>query len=106
MRRYTTPTITLTLTGADLTNCRIWVTLAQMHRKAEFTRDDFDSIEQQPDDSWVITITLTQEQSASYANDLPVDVQVNILDVTGHRYASNIGQVRFGRNLKEVVVDD
>ena len=104
MRRYTTPTLTLlaqlydeqteTLGPIDLTAFRVWVTLQQPHAELEFDAPDMELTE----DGTLITLTLTQEQTAQLCIGT-AEVQVNWMLPDGTRGATSIGTVTVDRNL-------
>ena len=101
MRRYTTPTVTLTVKGVDLTGMDVLVTFSQACRtltveNPSMTLDGEDT---------VISVPLTQVQTGGFA-DGSVEVQVNWLDGYGHRDATTVGTIEVGRNLLAQVVDD
>ena len=101
MRRFTTPTITFEV-GADLTGCDAYLTLRQGHR--ELTITDFDDMSVS-EDVTTISITLTQEQSARFADNRPIEAQVNIVDQAGYRVATDVATISIGRQLMEREVE-
>lgn len=104
MRRYTTPTIPITFRGADLTHCRVWVTIKQ-DRLHCVTKDITDiKYQSDPDDKteWEFIVRLTQEESARFKETRPTSVQINIIDQNGFRGATQIEEFDFdGYNLME-----
>lgn len=101
MRRYTTPTIELIIGGADLTGCDVLLTLRQGGKRLTVRVDE--------SDDWTVgdgsasgSVTLTQEQTASFDEGEDVEVQANVIDPNGNRFATEIVRCRFGRNLLEV----
>lgn len=99
MRRYTTPTIELTVHGADLTGCECWVSIIQGKAKIEIqatpTLDGEDT---------TLTVQLTQEQTGMLSRG-SARVQVNWIDEGGHRNATTIREVEVSGNLLERVIE-
>lgn len=99
MRRYTTPTIELTVRGADLTGCDCWVSIAQGKAKLEIqatpTLDGEDT---------TLTVQLTQEQTGMLSRG-DARVQVNWIDQSGNRNATTIRTVEVDGNLMERVIE-
>ena len=98
MRRYTTPTLPLTVRGADLTACDVWVTITQgayrLERKVECSYDGTDT---------TIELTLTQEETGALKRGKS-KVQVNWIDAQGRRDATRIREVDVAENLQDRVV--
>lgn len=93
MRRYTTPTIDLTVEGWDLSGAEAFVTFRQGPRKVTFdgltaTYDGTDS---------TVSVSLSQLQTAQFQPGV-IDVQVNWVE-GGTRNATEIRQVDVGQNL-------
>lgn len=103
MRRFTTPTINLTIRGADLTNCNVWLTLSQGRTMLTIRLDELEDWEPGEVVS-TCPVTLTQEQSAMFTSTSPTLVQVNAVSSEGFRWASGIDSTKLGRNLMEEVV--
>lgn len=101
MIRYTTPTVTLTVEGVDLTAQEVYVTFQQRNRTLTIQSP---SMELSGEDT-VITVPLTQVQTGGMSEGT-ASVQVNWLDGQGHRDATTIGTVEVGRNLLAEVVED
>lgn len=99
MIRYTTPTITLTVEGVDLTEQEVYVTLCQRNRTLTIEQP---AMALEGEDT-VITVPLTQVQTGGLAEGT-TSVQVNWLDGQGHRDATEIGTLEVGRNLLAEVV--
>lgn len=100
MRRYTTPTIELTVEGVDLTDSDVYVTIRQQGREltvkdADVTLDGEDT---------VITFALTQEQSATFHTG-SAKIQVNWIDTDSHRNATTIEDVGVTPNLLNRVIE-
>lgn len=92
MINYTTPTITLTVEGVDLTGQDVYVSLEQ--KPAELTKTGSDltittETHEQVTDT-VIELTLTQEESAMFKPNNQVWLQVNWISQTGRRAATEI----------------
>ena len=100
MRRYTTPTLTVQIQGADLTGCDIWLTFRQ--GRNEISVKEFESVEI-GEDATTLTLSLSQIQTAQFETNSHVYVQANVVDPNGYRAATDIGEVAFGRQLLEVV---
>ena len=93
MRRFTTPTIDLTVEGHDLSGAETFVTFRQGPRKVTFdgltaTYDGADS---------TVSVSLSQLQTAQFQPGV-IDVQVNWVE-GGQRNATEIRQVEVGQNL-------
>lgn len=101
MRRFTTPTLTITVEGVDLTAQEVMVTFQQRNRKLTVERPAMELV----DGDTVISVPLTQLQTGGFAEG-SAEVQVNWLDGHGHRDATTIGAVQVERNLLAEVVDD
>ena len=74
MRRYTTPTIEITIGGADLTGCDVLLTLRQGGKRLTVRADESGDWTV-GEDSASGSVTLTQEQTASFDEDEDVEVQ-------------------------------
>lgn len=101
MRRFTTPTLTITVEGVDLTAQEVMVTFQQRNRTLTVERPAMELV----DGDTVISVPLTQLQTGGFAEG-SAEVQVNWLDGHGHRDATTIGAVQVERNLLAEVVDD
>lgn len=102
MIRYTTPTLTVSVAGADLTNCRVWLSFEQRapHTNSLITEFDVEvtSAVTIVDNTSYFDVTLTQEQSSSLRIG-PVMVQVNWMTSDGVRKATPIGVVGVQENI-------
>ena len=98
VRRFTTPTLALSVTGADLTGCAAWLTLAQGAQNITIRLDSLEDWAATAEGA-TATVTLTQAQTATFVPDEPVECQVNVVDANGYRFASDIATRTFGRNL-------
>lgn len=94
MRRWTTPTHTIRVKGADLTGCDVWVTYTQRSRQLEV----FDPPTVLDGEDSVITVELTQEQTSTFSVGTPVDVQVNWVTPEGARDATVTKAIEVTRN--------
>ena len=99
MRRYTTPTIELTVEGVDLTGVRVLVTFAQ--RRQRLTIEDATVAYDGTDTT--VTLSLTQEQLGRFAEG-EARVQVNWVDMKGHRNATVEAPLVVTGNLLERVI--
>lgn len=99
MRRYTTPSIMLTVKGVDLTTYDVYVTITQGSSSVTVENPDA----QRVGCNTVLTIGLTQEQSAQFSAGM-ASVQVNWVDIAGNRDATVIKHVPIGTNLLEGVI--
>lgn len=104
MRRFTTPTVRLTIGGADLTGCDVLLTFRQGGDRITIRADESDDWTVS-EDSATGTVTLTQKQTAVFDEGKDVEVQANVVDPNGNRFATGIAHVRFERNVLEVVVE-
>lgn len=100
MRRYTTPTLPLIVQGIDLTGADVWVTLAQ---KAHIITVDDANMELDEDGNTVISVDLTQFQTAEFREGT-MKVQVNWIDELGRRNASNEALITVDGNLLDRVL--
>lgn len=103
MRRYTTPTIEVTVEGVDLTGCEIWVTLWQQGTEVT-TRPGANDVAYDGSDT-TITVGYTQEQTASL-DEGRAKVQVNWVDGEGRRNATAIAAIQVSGNLLGRTVGD
>ena len=101
MRRYSTPTVEVTVEGHDLTGMdEVAVTFRQGPRLVivkdpPMTTETHDGIT-----DTIIAIPLTQVQTASFTTG-DADVQVNYMDTLGHRVATTIGTITVEKNILE-----
>ena len=101
MIRYTTPTITLTVEGVDLTTSTVLVTFQQRSNRLTV---EGPSMALQGEDT-VISIPLSQLQTGGFSEG-SVEVQVNWLDGYGHRDATTVAAIQGECNLLAEVVDE
>lgn len=106
MINYTTPSLTLVVDNIDISAYDIYATLEQGLCKLTKTGDELtvDTETVGEKTNTVITMTLTQEESAKFFYDKPVNAQVNWL-VDGRRFATDIKQIPVMRNLLNRVIE-
>ena len=106
MINYTTPTITLTVEGVDISAFDVYVTLEQ--GKTELTKSDDDltitTETVQQITNTIISFTLSQTESAKFDYSRYVNVQVNWLN-NGTRNATEIETIEVMRNLLDRVIE-
>lgn len=95
MRRYTTPTHTLTVEGIDLTEAKVWVTYENVSGRFSVTDMDVTL----DGENSVIEVTLTEQQTASLSVG-KAKVQVNWTQ-NGVRGATVVSTVNVTENLLE-----
>lgn len=101
MRRGTTPTLQITVTGLSKIEIQnLYLTLEQQGVVIEKTEADV-SIEGE-----VISATLTQEETLSLTAKMDVAMQLRVLSTNNTAYASNIVTVPVEAILKEGVIPD
>lgn len=116
MIKYTTPAISLTVEGNDLSHADVYVTLSQC--PVEITKTGADLIvttteDNNASDSKVvaenvidsnIVFTLSQEESAMFKSG-PVSIQVNWITDEGIRSATDTASIHVGGNLLDEKID-
>lgn len=102
MIRYTTPTITLTVEGVDLTSADVYVSMEQGSLKFVKSGDAITKTYNDPDTT--ITVTLTQEESAKFVEKQAVSVQINWIEADGKRSATQVKGISVARNLLDEVL--
>lgn len=100
MKRFTTPTITLTVEGIDLTKYKLYVTFKQGYIK--FTKTDVTA--SADNGNTVITVNLTQEETGKLKKG-SCKVQINWMDDNGRRNAVDIGVIEVDENLLDEVIE-
>lgn len=107
MINYTTPTITLTIEGTDITANEIYVTIQQREHKMTKGPNDLTATAithgQQTDTK--VELTLTQRESAYFDYQMPASVQVNWISPDGIRGATRIKKLDVLKNLLDEVVN-
>lgn len=106
MINYTTPSISLVVEAVDLTGQDVYVTLEQGNHELTKTGSDLiittDTHAQQTDTE--IVFTLSQTESASFNFGKSVSVQVNWINASGVRDATEIKTISVMRNLLDEVI--
>lgn len=101
MRRGTTPTLQITVTGlTDIEVQNLYLTLRQGQTTIEKTESGVTV------DGEVISATLTQEETLSLTAKMDVAMQLRVLSTNNTAYASNIVTVPVEAILKEGVIPD
>ena len=107
MINYTTPSISLVVESVDLTGNDVYVTLEQGSHELTKTGSDLiittDTHGQQTDTE--IVFTLSQTESASFNINKSVSVQVNWINTSGVRDATEIKTIGVMRNLLDEVIE-
>ena len=107
MINYTTPSISLVVESVDLTGNDVYVTLEQGSHELTKTGSDLiittDTHGQQTDTE--IVFTLSQTESASFNISKSVSVQVNWINASGVRDATEIKTIGVMRNLLDEVIE-
>lgn len=102
MIRYTTPTITLTIEKTILPmDAEVYVTIQQGNRK--LTKKDPEI--ERGEKNTIISLTLTQQESAAFDSKEPAFVQVNWITADGVRSATKSASVFVFDNLLTEVVN-
>ena len=103
MRQYTTPTLTITVKGVDLTAAdSVWVTIANKERNVVITKDEPTLTVSGSDTT--CTITLSQEETRRFAAKSKVDIQVNWM-TDAVRCATDIASVTAFENLLKEIIE-
>ena len=107
MINYTTPSISLVVESVDLTGNDVYVTLEQGSHELTKTGSDLiittDTHGQQTDTE--IVFTLSQTESAAFNFGKSVSVQVNWINASGVRDATEIKTIGVMRNLLDEVIE-
>lgn len=107
MINFTTPTITLVVEGVDLTGKNIYATLEQGCRELTKKGSDMnittETVGERTDT--VLTMVLSQEESASFDFNKNAFVQVNWITAGGVRGATEIKKIDVMRNLLDEVIE-
>lgn len=107
MINYTTPTIRLTVEGADLTGMDVYVSIEQRQTKLTKTNADLtistETVGEQTNTA--LAATLTQEETAAFDFGKSALVQVNWISPQGVRSATEIDKINVMRNLLDEVVE-
>ena len=102
MINYTTPSITLTVEGVDLTEYDVYVSLEQGTH--ELVKTGSALVVSTDEEDTIITFTLTQEESAAFSFGKSVSIQVNWINESGVRDATEIKTISVMRNLLDKVI--
>lgn len=102
MINYTTPTISLTVEGVDLTGQDVYVSLAQ--GAVELTKTGADLTITHEEDDTKIIFQLSQDESAVFKFNSSVSVQVNWISIAGVRSATEIKSIPVMKNLLDEVI--
>lgn len=107
MINYTTPTISLTVEGIDLSGMDTYVSLEQGAKKLTKTGADLiiePVIGEETTDTSII-LTLSQAESASFDFGRNVSIQVNWISSSGARDATELKTIPVMRNLLDEVIE-
>lgn len=96
MRKWTTPMLAGTIESlADLTACDVYLTILQEGRSLTKLIQPY-----RDGDGWRFEIPLTQKETGNLREGVKTECQINAVDTSGWRGASNI-EVRYpGRNIE------
>ena len=103
MRRYTTPTIPMTV-PVDLTGADVWVTIRQGQQKLQKTGTDVVMVYDSESGKTTLSVTLTQEESGAFLAEKTATIQVNWIFADGTRDATNIKRIDVSENLLSEVI--
>lgn len=107
MIRYTTPTISLSVDGADLSEKEVYVSLEQgntgLLKKGSDLTISVETVEERPVTH--IAFALSQEESAVFKCGSSIAVQVNWISSDGIRAATGIKAISVKQNLLDAVID-
>ena len=102
-KRFETPSYDVEITSdADLEGCDVLLTFKQGDAKLTIRLNDVDGY-QVDGGTANATVTLTQEQTGSFKSGVPVEIQANIVNQSGHRKATEIAKTTLGQQLLEEV---
>lgn len=106
MIRYTTPILPLEVEGVDLSeNEDVYVTLEQGGLELTKSGSDLTILYDAESDISTITFTLSQEETAAFNISKSVAIQVNFINSSGVRDATEIATVPVLRNLLDKVIN-
>ncbi|MBQ9041592.1 MAG: hypothetical protein IJ111_02125 [Eggerthellaceae bacterium] len=96
MRKWTTPTLEGSIEcSADLSACEVYLTILQEGRSLTKLIEPY-----RDGGVWRFELPLTQEETGNLREGAKTEFQINVLDASGWRPASNI-EVRYpGRNIE------
>lgn len=101
MRQGTTPTYTLTISGYDLTDKTVFVSVRSRGKLITKTNDDISIA--YGDDATTIAFQLSQEETFALGLG-PAEVQVRFIDAQGDAKATDIGTLEVLRVLQPGVI--
>lgn len=106
MINYTTPTLSLTVEGVDLSGMDTYVSLEQGQKELTKTGENLtiEPIVGEETTDTKIAFTLTQEESAMFNFGKSVSLQVNFINASGVRDATEIKTIPVMRNLLDEVI--
>lgn len=96
MRRGTTPTLTCTIDGADLTDSHVYMTIQQGGTEITIENPEIETTET----GCKITVTLTQEQTLKLKAGV-IDIQFRWITSDGTALATDVQQVEVYKILKQ-----
>lgn len=106
MIRFTTPILPLEVEGVDLTqNEDVYVTLEQGRLELTKRGNDLALEYNAETETTSISFSLSQEETAAFNVDKAVAIQVNFINSSGVRDATNIAHISVMRNLLDRVVN-
>ncbi|MBO7449796.1 MAG: hypothetical protein J6U54_05445 [Clostridiales bacterium] len=98
MKQYTSPVLPLLVEDKEISQSdTVYVTFSDNFRSKKLTFTDL-TVEN-TEEGAVVSVHLTQEQTAMFSKNNPVDVQVNVVAADGERWATDIAKVCVGENL-------
>jgi hypothetical protein len=101
--RGTTPSITLNITGVDLSDAAVWptviVTVENGHCTFDMTRDNLTT--EKTDAGCSVNFALTQAQTLALSVMRPIYVQLRAKDVNGDAIASPMASVEVEDVIKD-----
>lgn len=104
MINYTTPSITLEVEGVDLTGQDTYVTIVQGQVELTKSGNDLTISYNSTTETTTIVFVLTQEESASFQFSRSAQLQVNFINSSGVRDATNIATIDVLKNLLDEVI--
>lgn len=102
MINYTTASIAFVVSGVDLTDKHVWVTLSDMNGKRKITYENPQMSFDDPDTD--IVIVMSQEESGSFKPGSRLKVQVNYMTPDGMRKATSKDSITVEENLIDQVL--
>ena len=103
MTNYTTPSISLEVEGVDLTAQDVYVTIVQGSIKLTKSGTALTISYDSETEKSTIVFTLSQEESAAFAFSRSAQLQVNFINSSGVRDATNIASIDVLKNLLDEV---